>query len=108
MRCRPSDEPDHEGSIAEPRDGLGVVRIPGGDELRIVGPAPEFHDDFGGRYLDIGACVDEFPEDGARPCGLEAIADAGGEDAVEGAGHERELEVEIDFHGHAGRRAISC
>ena len=55
---------------------------------------------------DGGGCVDEVAKDVSRLGILIAVADLFSQEAVEAAGHERELEVTIDFHRHRGAQRV--
>ena len=55
---------------------------------------------------DGRAGVDELAEDGARLRDFEALSDTDAEEPVEAAGHQRELDIEIDAHGHGGGERI--
>ena len=90
----------------EPGDGGGGVGVAGLDEVRVVGAATERNDDLVVADVDGGAGFDELAEQAGGLGGAEAFADAGGENAVQGAGHDGELDVEIDAQGHGGGQRI--
>ena len=101
-----SEEAKFEGAVIEPGDGFPGCGVVSSQQQRVVGPSPEADDDLGGSDVDAGAGVYELAENRAGLGDLEAVADALGEQTVEGAGHHGELDVEIDLHGHGGRQRV--
>ena len=69
-------------------------------------PSPEADDDFVFGYADGCACADELSEQGPGASIFEAVSDAFGEHSVEAAGHEGELDVEVDLHRDRGGEGI--
>ncbi len=101
-----SEEAKFEGAVVEPGDGFSGCGVVSSQQQRVVGPSPEADDDLGRGDVDAGAGVHELAENGTGLGDLKAIADALGEQAVEGASHQGELDIEIDLHGHCGRQRV--
>ena len=76
------------------------------DEVRIVGASAELDGDraLGGR--ETGAAVDELAEQRAGGLVLVALADAVGEQAVQGGGHHDELQIDFDLERHPGGQGV--
>ena len=58
--------------------------------------------------LDLDGCagVDDLSEEGSSARDIHFVSEPFGEDVVEGAGHECDLEVELDLEGHGGGQCI--
>lgn len=55
---------------------------------------------------DVGAGIDEVAEDAPGCCGSVDAAELNAQEAIETAGHEGELQVTVDFHGHGRRECV--
>lgn len=85
----------------EPGDSLFRFSMAGGDEYRVVGSLPDGDGDFVGLDFDVGADADDLSEQVTGAGGLPSVSEPTGEDAVEGACHKRDREVEVDLEGTA-------
>ena len=100
----PKDQP--EPLAAQPWQDLIRLIETGRQQQRVVGTLLEPHDDFALRDRDFRRGVDEIAEEMPGLRDLVTIADANRQQAIQAAGHERQLQVAIDLHGDRRRESI--
>ena len=86
--------------VPQPRHPCVRLIEPRGDQQRVVGALLEPYHDFALRDRDFCRGVDEVAEQMAGLGGLVAVADADGQQAVQAARHQRQLQVAVDLHRH--------
>ena len=90
----------------QPRDRRVDFVKPGGEKQGVVGAFLESDEDLVGGEGDLGRGVDEILKEVAGLGVFVSVADLGGEQAIEAAGHERKLEVTVDLEGDGGGEGI--
>ena len=68
----------------------------------VLGASSEWDDNFAVLDLDGCAGVDDLSEEGSSARVVHSVSEPLGEDAIEGAGHECDLEVEMNPEGRGG------
>ena len=100
----PEDQP--QPLAAQPWHHFIRLIEPGRQQQRVVGTLLEPHDDFALGDRDFRRGVDEIAEEMPGLRDLVTIPDANRQQAIQAAGHERQLQIAVDLHGNRRRESI--
>ena len=91
---------------SQPRHQQIGLREAGGHQQWVVGAFLEPHCDvpFGDHH--VRGRIDEVAEDVLRLGGRVAVADPLAKQSIPAAGHERQLQIATDLHGHCGGESV--
>src|SRR5437764_15056063 len=81
----------------QPGDGDGCLVEPGGYQQRVVSALLELHHDLRLGDRDLGRGIDEVAEQVAGLGDLVSVADADAQQAIEAAGHQRQLPDKVEL-----------
>jgi hypothetical protein len=86
--------------VVQPRDGHIDFVVVGGQEQGVVGTLVKAHPNDLIAEGDLGGSIDEIPKEVARGGPLIALTDGVTQSAVEATGHQGQLQITVDLHGH--------
>ncbi len=95
-----------QGFILQPRDFLSQFRVSGRNEVIVFGACAHLDDNFilGDGYLSGVSC--QIPKEGPGLGFFIAVSDSGPQESIEHAGHNGQLHINIDAHGHGRAQGI--